>query len=121
MAAVLGSVALTFGDGEGGRECIKIHGFADIDGNPNFGTESADFTGDNEIGAADGDHHKTLLEWDPEDPNDPEFLEAAAWMREHGPMLNKILNKMKPAGAVGSFMGNLAGFRGGVWPGDGRD
>lgn len=90
--------------------CIKIHvgQFADD------GTENCDFRnpdGTERLGAAQGDHHKTVFEID---PADAELVEIALRI---GPDLNKLLSGAK-INVPG--IGVQIGARFGVWPGDGR-
>lgn len=98
--------------------CIKLHFFV----GKNDGTGSCDFRGDKKIGSDQGDEHKTLLELDPADGD------LVDTVLEIGPKINRVLAKMVATKAVKTVLGaiskvtggKIAGFRIGVWDGDGK-
>lgn len=86
--------------------CIKLHLF----NGPDKGTVDADFRnadGTEEETSATGDSHKTIWEID------PATEEQVAMVLEFGPALNQMFASKNP-------VGDFAGLRIGVWPGDGR-
>lgn len=85
---------------------IKLHIFK----GKNNGAASCDFRGENAIGHATGDEHRTIAEIDPA----PDSLIAKVLAL--GPEVNEILDQMVPAESVSSFIGgDEVGFRFGVW------
>lgn len=91
-------------------DAIKFHaGNLSDDGTQNCDYRNPD--GTERIGAAEGDHHRTIFEIDPATP------EQVALVLEHGPKLNQLLKEVNP---VGDILGMHPGLRVGVWPGDGR-
>ena len=85
---------------------IKLHIF----NGPNKGIVDADFRnadGTEEATAATGDNHKTIWEIDPATD------EQVKLVLEFGPKLNELFAQKNP-------VGDFAGLRIGVWPGDGR-
>jgi hypothetical protein len=88
---------------------IKIHGYEGT----NDGTVSCDFRGENAIGHAQGDEHRTLFEIDPATPDEIEFV------LNEGPKINKMLARMVPADAMKAIEvlsgGRKAGVRLGLW------
>lgn len=64
---------------------IRLHSYTTVDGvEPHTGIDSCDFRGEHFVGKADGDGHKTLVEFDV-DENHP----AVAAALEHGPAMNR--------------------------------
>lgn len=89
---------------------IKIHvGNLSDDGTVNCDYRNED--GSERLGAAQGDHHKTIFEIDPASDSD------VALVLELGPKLNELFSRF--TSPVEGF-GVKAGLRIGVWPGDGR-
>jgi len=91
-------------------DSIKIH----VGNLSDDGTENCDYRnpdGSERIGAAQGDHHRTIFEIDPATPEEVEIA------LEIGPKLNQLLAR---AASKYDGFGVRPRVRIGVWPGDNR-
>lgn len=95
---------------------FKIHVYRGT----NAGTESCDFRGDNFIGEAQGDHHRTI----PQLEVDPASDELVSKTLELGPTMNALLDEIKEAQpdafagiatALGLGGDGPVGLRVGIW------
>lgn len=90
---------------------IRLHSYTTADGHePATGEQNADFRGENFVGHAQGDGHKTLLEYDVEEtsPVVSEVLLLA-------PDANKLFRKLYEAQVKESDRDQIPCLRIGVW------
>lgn len=93
-------------------DSIKLHIYTGPDDGQNADYRNPD--GTERLGAAEGDHHKTVFEIDPA-PAD-----VVDMVLHLGPQINRLFQRMNPASGAEVLGLQAPKLRIGVWPGDGR-
>ena len=93
-------------------DAVKLHIYTGPDDGQNPDYRNPD--GSERLGAAQGDHHKTIFEIDPAPP------QLVAEVLQHGAQVNAWLAMMNPATGAEVLGLQAPKLRIGVWPGDGR-